>query len=450
MVRRLEVMPTDEALATSVAADAAGRNKELLRFIRMIHAVDGPYTFLIDAPWGDGKTFFVKSVGLVLSALNCNMTIDNTIRRQLELVAEQLDDIDEPYYVYYFNAWENDYIEDPTAILFANMAATFDQSSLLKKVSVRECATEVADAALALTPFSGAASAITAAISGASLVEACEKRQEVRARISELVEDVLREVANKLIVIVDDLDRCNPTFAVKLLEQIKSLFDSDKVIVVLAADSVQLSKAIGGAYGPGFDSSHFVERFYDERLSLSPVDGYAIAYGASYPKTADYYDELVAEVLSVKSLTPRDMMRLRKLRGARAFVESPDDGSAQVLLIKCAVIPLLIFMERDDLALYRNITRGRDFDGFFEYAKKYESFLDMARRVLSCHVVSSNLASETVDIDEIQAFTRSLCIVLFSNDRYSDEFDSAVRRVGVRNSLQRYSDICKTLSFESF
>jgi len=69
-LKRLEVAPTPEAVADSIANDTAGRNDELVDIVKLIESIEGPYSLLLDAPWGDGKTFFVRSLEEVLKTLN--------------------------------------------------------------------------------------------------------------------------------------------------------------------------------------------------------------------------------------------------------------------------------------------------------------------------------------------------------------------------------------------
>ena len=73
----------------------------------------------------------------------------------------------------------------------------------------------------------------------------------------------LKENDQKLVVIVDELDRCKPTFAIQTLEVVKHLFDIDNVVFLFAVDIQQLSHSISSVYGQGFDSVGYLCRFFD-------------------------------------------------------------------------------------------------------------------------------------------------------------------------------------------
>lgn len=68
---------------------------------------------------------------------------------------------------------------------------------------------------------------------------------------------------------VDELDRCNPTFAVKVLERIKHLFEVPNVVFVLSVDKKQLAYSINGYFGSEqFDSNEYLRRFIDIEYNL--------------------------------------------------------------------------------------------------------------------------------------------------------------------------------------
>lgn len=76
----------------------------------------------------------------------------------------------------------------------------------------------------------------------------------------------------RVVVFVDELDRCRPTYAIKLLERIKHLFDVEGLIFVLSVDKTQLGHAIQGVYGSGCDAEGYLRRFIDLEYSLRMGD----------------------------------------------------------------------------------------------------------------------------------------------------------------------------------
>lgn len=81
-----------------------------------------------------------------------------------------------------------------------------------------------------------------------------------------------KKVKLPLFVLVDELDRCRPTYAISVLEEMKHLFRVPGVCFVVATNLDQVEKAVCAVYGNSFDGRRYLERFFDRRYSLPSVD----------------------------------------------------------------------------------------------------------------------------------------------------------------------------------
>ena len=77
-----------------------------------------------------------------------------------------------------------------------------------------------------------------------------------------------QEVPRRIIVIIDELDRCRPDYAIRFLETMKHVFEVEHVTFLLAVDKDQLTHSIKGVYGRDFNAKNYLERFGDIWLSL--------------------------------------------------------------------------------------------------------------------------------------------------------------------------------------
>lgn len=92
----------------------------------------------------------------------------------------------------------------------------------------------------------------------------------------------LTKTQRKLVVIIDELDRCRPDFAVKLLETIKHFMNNEKLIYVFSLDTKQLSYSVATMYGEKMDSYGYLRRFFHLIIEL--------------PINYDEMDEFVKEI----------------------------------------------------------------------------------------------------------------------------------------------------------
>lgn len=71
-----------------------------------------------------------------------------------------------------------------------------------------------------------------------------------------------------LFIIIDELDRCRPNFAISLLEITKHIFNIPGVVFIISTDTEQLQHSIKVIYGNEFSASHYLSRFFDRRFLL--------------------------------------------------------------------------------------------------------------------------------------------------------------------------------------
>lgn len=450
-MRRLETVPTPTSIEESVEKDAARRNEEVVWFIEMLDRIEGPYCIAIDAPWGDGKTYFVRTVEHILKAKNPN--IEEVIESaSLKPVTAKLEGVDRSYLPFYFNAWENDFADDPITALFACMASEFQRSEATKVRSTGEAVTGIVDVMFSVTPLGLRISDAAEALRGRDLVAAYSDRLKMRGRIEDLASQGIIEVASKLVIFVDELDRCRPDFSVRLLEQMKTLFQSENIIVVLSMDSAQLANAVGGMYGPGFDTQHFLERFFDQRVTLAHHDPYEFLKGVHYSYSTHYYDIVVQGLLNHTSLSIRDAMHLiEKIDAGKRFCGLASGASPINSFVRCAVIPLLIFLDRADPQVFREVTGGADYDALYQYGRQYDAFVSVLDRYLERGAGGFDSDPEDIPLineDRRRDFMRTVCIVLYSQNKNTTEVYQASTRIEGEILLSRANlDACKMLRF---
>ena len=107
--------------------------------------------------------------------------------------------------------------------------------------------------------------------------EQVEAVKDVRTQLEHLAL-ALKELHKRelpVMVLVDELDRCRPSYAIEMLEVIKHFFNTKNFVFVVATDTQQLENSIKAVYGEKFDSSVYLRRFFDRKAELSEPD---IAY----------------------------------------------------------------------------------------------------------------------------------------------------------------------------
>lgn len=104
--------------------------------------------------------------------------------------------------------------------------------------------------------------------------ERAESIKKIREQLTYLADDLNKTYNTNLpvLVFVDELDRCRPTYAVEMLETIKHFFKTKNFVFVIATDTDQLIHSIKSIYGIGFNSNQYLKRFFDRTAKLPSPD----------------------------------------------------------------------------------------------------------------------------------------------------------------------------------
>lgn len=229
---------------------------------RLIDAFEGPCVLAVDAAWGYGKTTFL------------NMWTQHLLKQEFPVVK--------------FNAWETDFSDEPFVTLSAELTKGLQEyatDSLKQKIDkTKEAATEIIRRAvpglvrvatmglLDIAPLLKEEMAQSLASYTEDRLSAYEETQESVKEFRVVLEDMAKTLSEErghpLIIMIDELDRCRPSYAVELLEVAKHLFSVDHVVFVLAINRNQLGHSIKALYGGEFDAEDYLRRFFDIDFQL--------------------------------------------------------------------------------------------------------------------------------------------------------------------------------------
>lgn len=375
-MKRVDEEPTPEAIKDALTQDPLHRRGEITDFLKMLVAVEPPYTFVIDAPWGSGKTFFVKQVARVLQMANPTLDPDlETLNATLGEAATELPAM--PCLPIYFNAWEDDHFDNPVLPILASIANAADEESIKGGEDFGKGVISVIETALSFIGYSGDINGAIEYFSGTDFLARYKEEKELRGKIDELVKTNLPEVANRAIIFIDELDRCRPEFAIKVLEQTKTLFQQENVVVVYSTDITQLAHSLQGVYGPKFEGRKYLERFYDKRLELDPIKSadYLLYKGVSTNNGfAQSYINITNELLSNKQASLRTCNRLTDpIKKQLDYIDTHPgfygNGRARLFPNLCLLPALNVLAYYEPLTWYE-VKTNANYSAVYEFAKQ--------------------------------------------------------------------------------
>jgi KAP family P-loop domain len=305
----------------------------------LVSAVEDPMVIAFDGPWGSGKSTFLRQW------------------------AGELRTKDFP--VILFDAFENDYVSDAFAALAREIVELIDKGKgkngigvdlkknvinvgklLLKsggKIALKVGTRVVTAGMLSDTDIKGAVDSVGEEVSEAygnymeELLDSPRKQKETiasfKVRLSELPsllsppkED---SVQRPLVFIIDELDRCRPSFALELIEKVKHFMSVPHVHFVLGVNLEQLRESVKVEYGPNINAQNYLQKF----ITLSIFHGgqtnlgengnvvlHAKSYGSYLSKAFNVAKEnqedfnaasnFIVEIVEARKLSLREMERI--------------------------------------------------------------------------------------------------------------------------------------------
>jgi len=219
------------------------------------------FVLAINNDWGTGKTTFVK------------MWQQHLRNNGFQTV--------------YFNAWENDFDSNPLVAIMSELNTLTNSGnkkifksvvekgavlaknvlpSLVKSL-VKKYLVDIDD--IVIETSENATKGTTEILEKEIELYANKKNTiiEFRAELEKFIEKTGSE--NPLIFIIDELDRCRPSYAVEVLEQMKHFFAVSGIVFILSTDKNHLASSIKGYYGSEqINTDEYLRRFIDLEYSI--------------------------------------------------------------------------------------------------------------------------------------------------------------------------------------
>lgn len=444
-MKRNDIEPNDDNIFLSLKNDSIGRNNDILNFIQCLEMVDPPYSIFVDSPWGSGKTFFVKEICSLLMSANKQISYEEGLANSFFEGNEK--EHASSFLPIYFNAWQFNHYDDPLPPMLACLCERLEESAS-EEIDCRELIAGAIDCAASV--FGLKTDGLTEAFSGKSFLKHFENRQQLRSKIDEIVEKACLEVANTVVLFIDELDRCRPEFAIRLLEQVKTLFQQDQVIVVYSTDRIQLSYSLEGVYGPNFDSLKYLERFYDWAYALSPIDSleYLKRIERELKCSSSIFVSVALQYISKQRNTMRDCNRLMDmLRRGKLYARRYGNAVERNVPWFCyhALLPVLIIISQKDPLLWADLRKGVGFEEAFQVAADGEKFVECLDSVIGITASYVDADNKLPTKKGRLSFFEDVRAYIFLDDTADQRLKHANERLSIWGNIDK--NVFRTLTF---
>jgi len=321
--------------------------------------VDGSLVISLNGKFGSGKSCF------------------------LEMFKNQLEN-NKKHDVIYINAWKNDFFNEPVVTIASEII-----DYLNKKKNVGQKLIKGLKETLLATVGSFAISTnqLINHFTGIDIKEGAEAvEEELLKRDSKMGHTIFREYVEKsnlfeqlnkslekyiaeleskpLIILIDELDRARPDYAVSFLETLKHFFWTNGIVFILGVDKKHLEYSVKSLYG-NINFPEYYRKFVHRNVNLPPLDektnrSYIEAkieeHFNSKTRSRFFITEIdenikveMCDLCTCFNLSPRQMDEFFRILSH--FLSKPEGSSNKVLgVMLSAMIYIAILLNNEDNA----------------------------------------------------------------------------------------------------
>lgn len=267
--------------------DIFDRSKCAKVFKELICEETEPLVVAVNGKWGTGKTFFLQRF---LKEYQCGENAGLGV---------------------YLNSWENDYLSNPLLYVFSGVEEALTSKTdieFIEKASWDICRKSISQIGWNLIRklslgLSEGLDKIADQYPSNIYQSQIMRVNQVKDTLKKLADTVRAKTGRPLLICIDELDRCRPSYAIEMLERIKHFFNIPNMVFILGIDREQLSKSIKSTYGD-IDTENYLHRFIDVEFVLPETDCNTFIKSCwDQYKVAKYLEKMDAEHGTQISLT---------------------------------------------------------------------------------------------------------------------------------------------------
>lgn len=370
-MRKIELQPTKENILDTFLSDSIGRNKDVCYFISLLETLDESTSIAINNNWGSGKTFFVKQIEMILGVYNehYNTPFDEIESKKIKDLFGKtsdvllVDEIKKLYLPIYYDAWKYDNEDDPVLSIVYEIITTlankydFQSSSLDYK--------EVLKGISSLVGLSGISHFIDSVKTNEDFRKIAQSR-DLKRHVDDFLDKIPKGRADKIIILIDELDRCKPTYAIKLLERIKHYLNNDRIIFVFSTNLEELQHSVKSVYGEKFNAYRYLDRFFDLKIPLSEPDMNKYLLDINFGGNSSLFDIACNKVAMKYNFQLRDITKFSRYIKMTTYNVAHNSKLAgfsdEYIFCFClhCLSPLVIGLFIYDINLYNKFINGEN------------------------------------------------------------------------------------------
>lgn len=356
-MKKYELDVTNDNLQNTLKEDILNRNSKLFNLIKLISNINENYIISIDGAWGCGKTFFVKQMMYAIDEFD---TLDFLNNDQKEIIRNFVQN----NMIIYYNAWENDDHINPLLSIIYNILnelpnkndticndqiLELTKKTLMNFIEKSSLGIIKADDLKQIKTFK-------------NLTETIFTIEEQKEEFHKLLNAITKN--KRIVLIVDELDRCKPDYAVKTLETIKHFYNIPNITILITTNNRQLACTIKHFYGNDFDGYGYLNKIYDSVITLKNenIIDYVKVY-CNFMQHTHLPENFAVFLFECFNFSYREINKFMSMyRIVEPYTNYRIFDRNEFITESCIFLPLALALKIKDTQAYDKFIAGEAFD----------------------------------------------------------------------------------------
>ena len=265
--------------------------------------------FAIEGEWGSGKSFVLENIQKCLQP-----------EQSEETGADR-------FFVVRYDCWKYDYYEEPIVAIISVLRDQIDQYINLLTDDAKRVLLETVKNTITKIAVEAIKAKTGIDIDGVGEVPEGDEKiydkyfgfQKVIKKVQNQIEKISQ--TQTVVIMVDELDRCLPLYAIKVLERIHHVFNEiENVVVIVTMEKKQISNSLHQIYGDEMDVDRYLKKIIafsfklDNGSARNFIEKYTSYMEMFDIKERDKLEEFLKEITAnIDIRTQEKFLRRRKI-----------------------------------------------------------------------------------------------------------------------------------------
>jgi hypothetical protein len=198
--------------------------------------------------------------------------------------------------------------------------------------------------------------------------DAVSEEESLYDQLFSSLSDITSQFKTSVYIIIDELDRCRPDFALETLERIKHIFGVKNVKFILVYNEAVMTSMINNKYGSTINAQKYLNKFVEKKYLFNNTKRLRFWFDSEVHNDkerfansfmAEFLKEYHAPILEMKEMFGLNLRDIRQILSNLKSYENINDVYQFIIILNVEFLKYINKQEFDNMVAYYNANNKR-------------------------------------------------------------------------------------------